>query len=177
MRRTGTAGSAAVSAALGAALTAALVAQATRLATVAAPFGAVFTLFVIIAGVALLTVGWRLAVARRYTAHAIVQTGAVVAITAVAVVWMVVSLVRNVLPQIPAHLGQATYAVDTAHATIGAVAAVFGAFVVLAAAKVLPARLRFRAFRPFMRAAYGLYLVAAAAGVALFVVAYGLSLR
>ncbi len=156
---------------LGAAL--AVPAAAARVATVAAPPGARLTLAVTIVGLVALTVGWRLAVARRYTAHAFVQTGAVVAISATVVLWMIVSLVRNVLPEIPARLGQATYAVDTVHAAIGAVAAVFGVFVVLAAGKVLPVRLRFRAFRPFMRAAYGLYAVAAAGGVILFVVAYG----
>lgn len=147
------------------------------IATVAPPSGARLTLFVIIAGVVALTVGRRLAVTRRYTAHALVQTGAVAAITGVAAGWMIVSLVRNVLPQIPAHLGKATYAVDTVHALIGAIAAVFGVFVVLAAGKVLPVRLRFRAFRPFMRAAYALYLVAMAAGVVLFAVAYGFGFR
>jgi len=166
-----------VSAALGAALDGLIAAPAVRLATVPPAAGARLTLFVVIAGVVLLTVGWRLAVARRYRAHAIVQTSAVAAITAAVAVWMVVSFVRNVLPSIPARLGRATYAVDTGHAVLGAVAAVFGVFVVLAAAGALPARLRFRAYRPFMRAAYGLYLAAMATGVLLFVVAYGFRLR
>ena len=151
-------------------------AAAARVVTVPPPSGARFTLFVIIFSAVALTVGWRLAVTRRYTAHAVVQTAAVVAVSLVAV-RMVASLVRNVLPEVPSHLGQATYAVDTVHAVIGAVAAVFGVYVVLAAGKMLPAALRFRAFRPFMRTAYGLYLGAAVAGVVVYVVAYGASLR
>jgi len=146
-------------------------------ATIVAPSMARLTLVAIIAAAVLLTVGWRLAVARRYRAHAAVQTTAVVVITVLAATWMVGSLFRNVLPGIPSSLRQATYAVATAHAVVGAVAALFGAFVVLAAAKVLPASLRFRAFRPFMRTAYGLYLLAAAVGVVYYLVAYGFSFR
>ena len=142
-------------------------------AAVSASPGARLTLVVIVVAVVALTVGWRLAAARRYRAHALVQTAAVAAVTASAVLFMAVSLVRNVLPEIPARLGQAVYAVDTGHAVIGIAATLVGLYVVLAAGDVLPARLRFRSFRPFMRVAYGLYLVAAATGVALFVVAYG----
>jgi hypothetical protein len=155
---------------------ASLGAAAARVATVPPPAGARFTLFVIIASAVVLTAGWYLAATRRYTAHALVQTGAVVAVSLVAV-RMVASLVRNVLPEIPSHLGQTTYAVDTVHAVIGAVAAVFGVYVVLAAGRILPPSLRFRVFRPFMRTAYGLYLGAAVAGVVLYVTAYGVGLR
>jgi uncharacterized membrane protein YozB (DUF420 family) len=149
----------------------------TGLATIVAPSTARFTLVAIIVAVVLLTVGWRLAVARRYTAHAAVQISAVVVITALAVTWMLRSLRRNVLPGIPSSLGHATYAVAATHAVVGAAAAAFGIFVVLAATKVLPPSLRFHAFRPFMRVAYGLYLLAAALGVVYYVVAYGFSFR
>jgi hypothetical protein len=166
-----------MSVALGAALIAPAAGPAARLATIVAPSAARLTLFVIVVGAVLLTVGWRLAVARRYTAHAWVQTVAVADITVTVATRMIRSLLRNVLPGIPAHLGQATYAVATAHAVVGTVAAAFGVFVVLGAGKVLPRRLRFRAFRPFMRVAYALYLLATAVGVIFFVVAYGVSFR
>jgi uncharacterized membrane protein YozB (DUF420 family) len=58
------------------------------------------------------------------------------------------------------------------HAVLGAIAAVLGIYVVLAASRLLPARLSFTRFRPVMRSSYALYLIAALAGVVLYVIAY-----
>ena len=137
-----------------------------------APTGAVLSLAVVLASVALLTIGWRLAVHKRFVAHRAVQTAAVAMDAAVALIWMVPSLLRNVLPEIPARLGQAPYASAVVHAVLGAIAAVLGIYVVLAASRLLPARLSFTRFRPVMRSSYALYLIAALAGVVLYVIAY-----
>ncbi len=140
--------------------------------TTKAPSGAVLALVVSLVAAAMLTAGWRLAVARRYTAHRVVQTAAVALSSAIIVTWMVRSFVRYVAPQIPARLSQRAYAVATVHAAVGVVALVLGLYVVLGAFKVLPARLSFTRFKPVMRSSYALYLLGALTGVVLYAVAY-----
>ncbi len=139
---------------------------------VKAPAGAVVSLVLMLVVVALLTVGWRLAVGRRFTAHRWVQTTAVVIGAAVSLTWMVRSLTRNVLPHIPARLGQSAYFTAVLHAVIGAAATALGVYVVLAASRLLPEGLSFRRFRPVMRTSYALYLAGALSGVILYVIAY-----
>ncbi len=141
-----------------------------------APLGADVSLVLMVLAAVLFTIGWRLAVRRRFAAHRWVQTSAVALNAVVVAAWMVRSLVRNVLPGIPAKLGQGSYAVATVHACVGVVAVVLGVFVVLRASELVPRRLRFTNYKRFMRASYALYLLATLTGVILFVVAYGNSL-
>lgn len=141
--------------------------------TVPRPAAAVALVLTLIAAV-LMTVGWRLAARRRYEAHRRVQTAAVALDAGAVAFWMIRSLVLNVLPQIPARLGQRAYAVATLHAVVGAVAIAFGVFVVLRGYELVPQPLRFSRYRPYMRAAYALLLLGTLTGVTLYVVAYGL---
>jgi uncharacterized membrane protein YozB (DUF420 family) len=140
--------------------------------TTKAPTGAVVALALTVVAAGMFTVGWRLAVARRYTAHRRVQIAAVVLSSAVIAAWMIRSFVLYIAPQIPARLGQRAYAVATVHAVVGVIAAVLGIYVVLAALELLPPRLRFTHFKPFMRTSYALYLLGALTGVVLYAVAY-----
>lgn len=142
-----------------------------------APRGAVVSLLLTLAVTVLLTVGWRLAVRRRYEAHRWVQTTAVALNAAVVAVWMTRSLVSNVLPAIPAKLGEKAYAVASVHAVVGAIGVVLGVFVVLRANELVPRRLRFTNYKRVMRASYGIYLFGTLTGVVLYVVAYGANLR
>ena len=139
--------------------------------------GAVVALAVTLIAAGLMTVGWRLAARRRYEAHRWVQTTAVALDVGVVAFWMIRSLVSNVLPQIPARLGQRAYAVATLHAVVGAVAIAFGVFVVLRGNELVPQRLRFARYTPYMRGAYALLLLGTLTGVTLYVVAYGFHLR
>ncbi len=147
------------------------------LATVAtkAPRGAVISLVLIIVTAILFTVGYRLAVQRRYEAHRWVQTVAVCLNAGVVLIWMIKSFTRNIAPQIPARLNEKTYAVATTHALVGAIGLVFGVFVMLRGNGLVPKKLRFANYKPYMRAAYALYMLGALTGVILYLVAYGTS--
>ena len=145
--------------------------------TVAPRPAAVVSLAVVLVATVLLTVGWRLAVRGRYEAHRWVQTVAACLNAALVLGWMIRSFVDNVWPQLPARLGQTPYAVATSHAVAGAIGVAFGSFVALRANELVPARLAFRDYKPFMRASYALYLLATLTGVVLYVVAYGLRVR
>jgi uncharacterized membrane protein YozB (DUF420 family) len=142
-----------------------------------APLGASVSLVLTVLAAVALTIGWRLAVGKRYEAHRWVQTAAVALNAAVVAAWMIRSLVLFVLPVIPAKLDQLSYAVATVHALVGAIGVGLGIFVVLRGNELVPARLRFKNYRLFMRSSYALYLLATLTGVTLFVVAYGGSFR
>ncbi|HUK78449.1 MAG TPA: hypothetical protein VL117_12780 [Thermoleophilia bacterium] len=145
--------------------------------TVTARPAAVVSLIVVLVAAALLTVGWRLAVHRRYEAHRWVQTVAACLNAALVVAWMIRSFVVNVWPELPARLGQTSYATATAHAVTGVIGVALGSFVVLRANGLVPERLAFHDYKLFMRTSYGLYLLATLTGVVLYGVAYGFSLR
>ena len=142
-----------------------------------APLGADVSLALTLLVTAMLTIGWRLAVRRRYQAHRWVQTTAVVLNAVVVVVWMIRSLVVNVLPGIPAKLGEKAYALATLHGVVGVLGLVLGVFVLLRGNELVPRRLRFTDYKRFMRVSYELYLLGTLTGVILFVVAYGTSSR
>jgi putative membrane protein len=142
------------------------------LAAVKAPSGAVVSLVLIVVSAVLLTIGWRLAVQKRFEAHRWVQTAAVCLNAAVVLVWMIQSFVLYVVPAIPHRLGQDSYALTTSHAAVGAVGLVFGVFVVLRGNDLVPAPLRFSNYKAFMRSAYALYLLGTLMGVAVYVAAY-----
>lgn len=125
----------------------------------------------------LFTIGWRLAVRKRYEAHRWVQTSAVALNAVVVAAWMIRSFVLYVLPAIPAKLAHGSYAVATVHAFVGAIGLVLGVFVALRANELVPRRLRFKDYKRFMRASYALYLLGTLTGAILFVVAYGSGFR
>jgi putative membrane protein len=141
-------------------------------ATVKAPSGAVLSLVFIVVSAVLLTIGWRLAVQRRFEAHRWVQTAAVCLNSAVVLAWMIRSFVLYVVPAIPHRLGQDSYALTTSHAAVGAVGLVLGVFVVLRGNDLVPAPLRFSNYKAFMRSAYALYMLGTLMGVAVYVAAY-----
>ena len=143
--------------------------------TTKAPRGAVVSLVLIVVTAVLFTVGWRLAARRRYEAHRWVQTIAVCLNATVVLTWMIRSFTRNVAPELPARLNERAYAVATTHALVGAIGLVFGVFVMLRGNELVPKRLRFSNYKPYMRAAYALYMLGALTGVILYLVAYGTS--
>jgi uncharacterized membrane protein YozB (DUF420 family) len=58
------------------------------------------------------------------------------------------------------------------HAFIGLGATIFGIYVVLRGYNLMPKFLRFNNYKPFMRAAYSLYLAATLLGVAVYLAWY-----
>lgn len=142
------------------------------IATARAPTGAVVSLILIVLSAILFTIGWRLAVRKRFEAHRWVQTAAACLNAAVVLAWMIRSFILYVVPAIPAKLDQSVYAINTVHAAIGAVGMVFGLFVVLRGNELVPQALRFSNYKAFMRSAYALYMLGTLSGVVLFIVAY-----
>jgi uncharacterized membrane protein YozB (DUF420 family) len=64
------------------------------------------------------------------------------------------------------------YNVTMLHAFIGLSATIFGLYVVLRGYNIMPKFLRFHNYKPFMRAAYSLYLAATLLGVAVYLAWY-----
>jgi uncharacterized membrane protein YozB (DUF420 family) len=142
-----------------------------------APLGADVSLVLTLFAAVLFTIGWRLAVRGRYEAHRWVQTAAAALNAVVVFSWMIRSLVRNILPGIPAKLGEKTYAVATVHGLVGMIGLVLGVVVVLRGNELVPQRLRFKDYKRFMRVSYALYMLGTLTGAILFVVAYGGSFK
>ena len=131
----------------------------------AANFIADATLVVMLIVALLFTIGAGLAHLHRYTAHRWVQTSAAT-LNAILVLWMMVLPFRDfVLPGIPDQVGERFYAVTILHAVVGAVALPFGLFVVLRGNGLVPNRLKFKNYKPYMRAAYTLYILTILLGV------------
>lgn len=120
----------------------------------------------------MLTVGWQLARRRRFAAHRWVQTSAVILNTLVVVLVMLRAFFASIAPGIPARLGESIYALTTLHALAGASAVLLGSFVVLRANGLMPRRLQFQDYKPVMRTAYVLYMLATALGVSVYLVMY-----
>ena len=137
-----------------------------------AHFGADLALVLTLIAAVLFTVGWRLAVRRRYDGHRWIMTTAVLLDAVVILAWMVRSFVLYVWPKLPAGLDQRAYAVNTVHAVIGIVGLVLGVFVVLRGNELVPKALRFSNYKAYMRTSYALFMLATLAGVAVYVVAY-----
>ncbi len=85
---------------------------------------------------------------------------------------MVTSFIRNVLPGIPGKLGQGDYALTTLHGIMGAAALLFGVFVMLRGNELVPKRLRFNNYLPYMRWAYALYMAATLGGILIYVIVF-----
>ncbi len=134
--------------------------------------GSDLSLVITLVAAAALTVGWRLAVARRYGAHRWVQTAAVCLNLIPVVVWMIRFFVLYVLPEIPAALGKETYALTTIHAVVGAIGVALGVFIVIRANQLEAKGQSLTRYKTFMRLAYLLYMLGTALGVAVYFVVY-----
>lgn len=134
--------------------------------------GADLSLVMAVVSAVMFTIGWRLAVGKRHEAHRWVQTAATCLVAVIPIFWMVRSFVRFVAPEIPARLGERAYGLSTLHTVIGAAAFAFGVYVVLSASELLPRTWRFKSYKPFMRAAYALYMLAALTGVIVYYVLF-----
>lgn len=133
-----------------------------------ANFAADMTLVLSLAVAAALTIGFILARKKRFGAHRGFQTVAVVA-NAVLVLWMMILPFRDfVAPGLPERVGERFYGVTALHAALGVSALVFGVFVMLRGNGLMPAFLRFRDYRTFMRVSYTLYLLATLVGVLVY---------
>ncbi|MCI0491215.1 MAG: DUF420 domain-containing protein [Blastocatellia bacterium] len=125
-----------------------------------ATFNADLNLLIQIAmGLALLY-GMFLARRKKFRAHKYCQSSVMLLNLVMIFLIMVPSFHRQVEPQIPSELGDSYYLVATIHATLGTVAELLGLYIMLVAAtKILPQRLRFKRFKPWMRAELALWWI------------------
>jgi len=137
-----------------------------------APFHSDLSLILILISAILFTIGWRLAVGKRFGAHRWIQTTAVIVNTIAVLAVMIPAFILYILPGIPGKLLEGSYGVTTIHAIIGAIGLILGIFVVLRANGLVPQRLRFRNYKLFMRTSYILYMLATVMGVIVYVAVY-----
>jgi len=129
-------------------------------------------LLLILVSAVLFTVGWRLAVRKRYEAHRWVQTFAVILSTLVVLLTMISSFVIHILPGIPAKLGEGSYGITTIHAVLGLAALLLGVFIVLRGNQLVPRALRFTNYKGFMRVSYALYMLSTIIGAAVYIIVF-----
>jgi len=127
------------------------------------------TLVLILITAILFTIGWQLARYKHYKAHRWVQTVTACLNAIVVLGVMIRSFIVHILPGIPGRLLQGDYAVTTLHALVGLTGFLFGIFVVLRGNKLVPKALRFKKYKPFMRTAYALYMLATLFGVIVYI--------
>ena len=125
-------------------------------------------------GVALV-VGALLARRRYYRAHGWCQSAVVLLNLAVIAQSMVPSFRRQIVPEIPASLGEMHYAIAAVHGLLGTIAELLAVCVVLAAGtNILPKRLRFLRYKRWMRLTLALWWIELLLGLAMYVQWYGL---
>jgi uncharacterized membrane protein YozB (DUF420 family) len=128
-------------------------------------------------GVALL-VGAVFARRRQYRAHGCCQSAVVVLNLVVIAQFMVPSFRHQIVPEIPASLGEMHYGIAAVHGLLGTVAEVLALCVVLAAGtNILPKRLRFLRYKRWMRLTLALWWIELLLGQAMYVQWYGLPRR
>lgn len=137
-----------------------------------APFISDLSLILMLLTAVLFTIGWQMAVRRRYKAHRWVQTWAVLLNTVVVMIVMISSFVIFILPGIPSKLGEGSYGITTVHALFGAVSLILGVYVILVGNGLLPKSLQFTNYKFFMRISYALYMLATFLGVVVYIVVF-----
>jgi hypothetical protein len=119
-------------------------------------------------GVGLL-VGAFLARMRRFRQHEWCQSVIVLVNVLLIVLTMIPSFRVHVAPRIPLKLGKSYYGLATAHAALGTLAELGGLYVLLAVGtSLLPARLRIRNYKLWMRTLLALWWVVLVLGVATY---------
>lgn len=141
--------------------------------TARSSLGADLSLLAELVAVVLLTVGVIFAVRHDYRAHRAFQTAGVIVSLIPALLWMVPSLWKNTLPDLPGNLSDSSQLLTVIHATVGVVAVVFGLVLVIRANQRMAAGASLSGYKTAMRAAYVLYVLGAVLGVAVYRVVYG----
>ncbi|HXU35816.1 MAG TPA: DUF420 domain-containing protein [Blastocatellia bacterium] len=123
-------------------------------------------------GLALL-VGMALARRKNFRAHKYVQSSVMILNLLMIFLIMAPSFHKQVQPQVPGGLREAYYLIPYVHATLGTIAEVLGLYIVLVAAtKILPRKLRFKRYKPWMRTELALWWIVVLIGVSTYYVWY-----
>jgi len=137
-----------------------------------APMRSDITLVLTLITAVLFTIGWRLAVNKKYEVHRWVQTVAVIINAIVVLIAMINVFIVYILPGIPGKLFQGSYGATTLHGFVGAIGLILGIFIVLRANNLVPKSLRFKNYKLFMRTSYVIYMLATLLGLVVYVMAY-----
>lgn len=137
-----------------------------------ASLGADLSLVVATLAAVLVTIGWRLAVNKRFAAHRSVQISATVLNALVAVFWMIGSFRRYVVPELPGNLADPPFALTAVHATVGTIGLLLGGLIILRYSFLSPPQLRRVNAKTVMRTAFILYLLSWVLGVGVYVWLY-----
>lgn len=136
----------------------------------AAPLSSDLVLTVEMGMGAALLVGMVLARRGRYRAHAWCQSAVVLLNLVVIALTMAPSFGRQVAPDIPMGLGESYYALAVAHGALGAVAEALGLYILLVAGtNILPERIRFARYRPWMRSTLAIWWLVLLLGVGTYI--------
>lgn len=106
----------------------------------------------------MLLLGAVCAVRKRYVIHQWCQTMAVALNIALVFQVMASSYDEAVRPRLSKHLTERFFVVTTIHAIVGIITLVMGVYMVLRGNNLVPKRLRFSNYKPWMRATLVLYL-------------------
>lgn len=106
---------------------------------------------------------------RLFQRHRFIQTGGAL-LNIVLVLWMMLLPYRDfILRDSGGPREEIFYTVTTVHAVVGLFAFVFGNFVVLRGNHLMIPALRFKNYKPYMRIAYGAYILTTLLGVGVYV--------
>lgn len=138
-----------------------------------ATFRADFNLVVqVTMGLALLT-GMLLARRKKFRAHKYCQSSVMLLNLLMIFLIMAPSFHKQVEPQLPGGLKESYYLVPYVHAVLGTIAEVLGVYIVLVAAtKLVPRKLRFKRYKPWMRTELVLWWAVVLIGVGTYYVWY-----
>jgi uncharacterized membrane protein YozB (DUF420 family) len=126
----------------------------------------------IMMGLALLS-GMFLARRKQFRAHKYCQSSVMLLNLVMIFLIMAPSFHKQVEPQLPGGLKEPYYLVSYVHAVLGTVAEVLGVYIVLVAAtKVVPRKLRFKRYKPWMRTELVLWWLVVLIGVCTYYDAY-----
>jgi len=135
----------------------------------AASFTSDLTLVVEIGMGLALTAGMVLAQRGYYRAHAWCQSAVVLMNLVAIVLTMAPSFRRSFTPPIPTGLLNSYYVLAAVHAGLGTIAELLGLYIfVVAGTNILPKRLRFTRYKPWMRTALALWWLVLLLGVATY---------
>ena len=123
-----------------------------------ANFGADMTLLLSIVVAGLFSLGYYLALKKKYDIHKWVQTSGAI-LNIILVLWLMILPYRDfIIRDQDGPRESVFYTVTIIHAAVGFFAFFFGNFVVLRGHGLVPKKLQFNSYKPFMRTAYVLYL-------------------
>lgn len=138
-----------------------------------ATFRADLNLVVQIAMGLMLLVGMFLARKYNYRAHKYCQSSVMILNLVMIFLIMVPSFHKQVQPQVPGGLNEAYYAVPYVHALLGTAAELLGLYIVLVAAtQLVPKKLRFKRYKPWMRTELALWWIVILIGIGTYYVWY-----